>query len=358
MKKICFFINNVSNSGGTEKITILTANYLAKSGFDVTILTIEPFIESFFKINSNVSVETLGIARKGNIKRRLKIGYAVNKFISMKGFEFFVAVDSLIFIYLLQSILSRRCKFICWEHFNFNINLGVRLRTVSRCLASVLADRIIVLTERDKERWKTFLPWCKNKIKVFYNTSSYPVSKNIYDVKNKVVLAVGRLTHQKGFDLLIDAWSEIAKQHCDWKLIIVGYGDSHSALQDKIIDLNVDSQVEIIPPTLAINEYFSTAGVFCMSSRFEGLPLVLIEAQAFGLPTVAFDCDCGPSEVITEDSGYVVPFGDVSAFSKSLSTLLSNDTLRLKMSKSTRENATQFTTEAYLNRWLQMLSEK
>lgn len=118
-------------------------------------------------------------------------------------------------------------------------------------------------------------------------------------------MAVGRLTYQKGFDTLLSSWSKTYKKIPDWKLHIVGDGECLDSFQ-KLIEMNsLEDRVELIQHSLSIEEHYRKAGYIVLTSRFEGLPLVLIEAQSLGVPAIAFDCNTGPSDILN-NSGWLV----------------------------------------------------
>ncbi|MWP35844.1 glycosyltransferase, partial [Escherichia coli] len=132
-------------------------------------------------------------------------------------------------------------------------------------------------------------------------------------IEQKNVLAVGRLTHQKGFDLLLQAWAD-ANTH-DWRLKIIGDGEELNHLNSLITELNI-SNAEIIPFQKDIQRHYSSAGIFVLSSRFEGLGMVLLEALSSGLACISFDCPAGPKSIISSDNGVLVPTGDTIKLSQ------------------------------------------
>ena len=131
----------------------------------------------------------------------------------------------------------------------------------------------------------------------------------------------------------MDAWGELPTElRNEWKLLIIGDGEDKSLLEKKITELGVGGSIELVGATKAVFAYFETASIYCLSSRFEGLPMVLLEALAFHLPIVAFDCDTGPEELIEQgQNGILVEAGNVSKLSQSLAGLMNDDALRGRM---------------------------
>ncbi|HEX8277070.1 MAG TPA: glycosyltransferase, partial [Segetibacter sp.] len=163
------------------------------------------------------------------------------------------------------------------------------------------------------------------------------------------VLSVGRLTYQKGFDMLLKAWKNIFDNNTDivelkeWKLIIVGGGEDEIKLKSLCKQLQLENSVTFVKPTIKIETFFRDATIFVMTSRFEGLPLALVEAKAFGLPTISFDCETGPREVITnEEDGLLIQANDTIAMSQAIVRLITEPEVRKKFSMKSVQKAKNY----------------
>ena len=146
------------------------------------------------------------------------------------------------------------------------------------------------------------------------------------------MLAIGRLTYQKGFEFMIEDASRVLRERPDWKLIIVGDGENESMLRKEIASRNMESQIEIHPSTPEIRKYYESSAIYLMTSRFEGLPMVLLEAEAYALPIISYDCPTGPRELIENGrNGFLVPMEAHEDFADKLRLLMDDETLRKKM---------------------------
>jgi glycosyltransferase involved in cell wall biosynthesis len=169
---------------------------------------------------------------------------------------------------------------------------------------------------------------------------------------SRTVLAVGRLAREKGFDILLDAFSRTAERHRGWHLEICGDGPLRAELQRRVRRLGLDGRVHLPGVTRQIEEAYRGAGLFVLSSRFEGFPNVLCEAMANGVPVVSFDCPSGPREIVRHGiDGLLVASGDVDALACALDRLMSNVRERLRMSARGPEVADRFSVERILARW-------
>jgi len=216
---------------------------------------------------------------------------------------------------------------ICWEHFNLKVNLGSSFRSLGRWMAARWCDKIVTLTERDKQFWEDeFKLKGSDKVIAIPNPSPYSLQNNIPHLSNKTILCVGRLTYQKGFDLLIEAWSQVAQEFTGWQILVVGGGEDEQMLKSMADQKNVSDSLIFLGQQKNMDQYYRQASFFCMSSRFEGLPMVLLEAQSYGLPIVSFDCDTGPAEIITHEvNGYLINPNDVDGLATALRRLCNLD---------------------------------
>ncbi|SLJ83939.1 glycosyltransferase family 4 protein [Psychrobacter sp. DAB_AL43B] len=356
MKKICFLIGNLNNSGGTERVTTLIANELAKMNYNIFIISFKGDKEPFFELDDSIKIYSLysdSISFKTNF---FGVIWKLRSFIKNNKVDTLIVVDSISCIFSVPALYRLKINHICWEHFNFNINLGVRSRDLGRKLAARYCDYIITLTQRDKELWEQGLKNIQAKLVPIANPTPYENTNHIPSLEYKTVLAMGRLTYQKGFDLLIDAWAVVCKTNLDWTLRIVGSGEDEENLKQQAKNFSIEDRVNFVPATKNVETHYTTSSFYCLSSRFEGLPMVLLEAQAFGLPIVAFDCDTGPSELVNSKNGMLVEKENIQQLSTALIALMNNSKLQyLKKVNNTVSTNKNFTVKNQIGLWLDIL---
>lgn len=173
------------------------------------------------------------------------------------------------------------------------------------------------------------------------------------------IVAMGRLLHVKGFDLLLEAWANIAARHKDdWQLLMLGAGPLREALERQRDALQLQDSATftgLLPEPWAV---LRRAELFVMPSRAEGLPYALLEAMACGCPAVAFDCPDGPREIIRHNTdGLLVENGNVKALAQALDDLLSNAAYRARLARRAPEVLQRFGLEAAVASWEKLLQE-
>lgn len=353
MKKVCFLIGNLDNSGGTERVTTLIANELVKLSYNVSIISLNGGEQPFFKLEDSIRTYSLysdNVSFKTNF---FGVVYKLRNFVKSNKVDSFVVVDSISCVFTVPALIGLNINHICWEHFNFNVDLGVYFRRIGRRLAARYCDYIITLTNRDKELWENGLKNINAKIVTIANPTSYENVQHKPSLEYKTVLAMGRLTYQKGFDLLIDAWAEVCKTNNEWVLRIVGSGEDEEKLKKQVKKLNIEDNIVFVSATKEVEKYYRTSSFYCLSSRFEGFGLVMTEAQSFSLPIVAFNCDAGPSDIITNGkNGFLCANGDVKCLTERIIDIIElTDKEYIDFTINAKKSANRFQVEKILESW-------
>ena len=225
--------------------------------------------------------------------------------------------------------------------------------SVLRRCAYPKLDHLVVLTKRAA----TVAQKLNRNISVIANSLSEP-SARLSEFDHHRVLGIGRLDENKNFGVLIEAFSEAVKEHPSWDLCIIGDGDQEQYLRRKISSLGLDRSVSIRPSVLEVQAEYMNSGIVALTSLSEGLPMVLLEAQSVGIPCIAFDCDTGPAEIVEDgQTGFLITPGDVSDFSRKLSKLMGDQSLRRRMSAVAIKNAERFSDAVIGEKWQMLFAE-
>ena len=206
-------------------------------------------------------------------------------------------------------------------------------------------DRFIVLTHEDRESWPE-LP----HVEVIPNFICH-MPNEVSTCQEKRVIALGRYTDQKGFDLLFDAWAYVEHSHPDWRLDI--YGSGNREYYQTLADKRGLKNVVCHDAVRDVSTIYTSASIYVLSSRYEGFGLVLIEAMAHGLPVVSFDCPCGPRDIISHGrTGLLVKNGDTTQLAQALLRIMrTSPEVRCRMGRWGRERvARHFMIDAVLGK--------
>ena len=220
-----------------------------------------------------------------------------------------------------------------------------------------LLDVLTVLTEGDEHDYRDALE--DRRVTVRKVPNGLPELPDVVsDQTARLVVAAGRLTRQKGFDLLIEAFAHVAARRPDWQLRIFGDGPEKDALQRRIQDLGLADSVHLMGRTAHMYDEMARGSLYALSSRYEGFGMVIIEAMSVGLPVVSFDCPRGPADIITPgDDGLLVAAQDVDGLAQALLQLIEDDDLRRRMSAAARATAGRYAMSEVGNLWQELLTE-
>ena len=373
--KIVYCIQGTHNSGGMERVLSRKVNYLAQAGHEVSIITFnQQGRKPFFELHPSVVCYDLAIPyeqyQKGGILNRLALYVRLPQLhrLHRKRLEQLLLklkADIVVSMFneeasFLPSIQDGSHKILEF-HFSKHNGLKDLRRGIWRLIDELRAkkderivrpfDRFVVLTEEDATLWGA-LP----HLRVIPNPLPF-YSDSPSDCSAHQLLAMGRYDEQKHFDLLIDLWAQLAPDYPDWRLVIAGDGKLRPEHTAQVERLGLKS-VELMRPTHQVQELYRASSIYTMTSRYEGLPMVLIEAQQMGLPIVSFACPCGPRDVITDGvDGYLLEVGDHAGFIQALRRLMDSEAERQRMGAAARIASERYDLEHIMKSWLALFDE-
>jgi glycosyltransferase involved in cell wall biosynthesis len=245
---------------------------------------------------------------------------------------------------------------IAQEHMNFHAHRPALAADVRRRYGDL--DALAVLTESDGEDYGALLDGRPTRVVRIPNAVPRPPGAAVAALDAPVVAAAGRLTSQKGFDLLIRAFGPVSRRHPGWRLRIHGSGPERAALERLIGEQGLDGAVELMGPTRRLGAAFAQASVFVLSSRFEGFGMVIVEAMSCGLPVVSFDCPRGPAEIITPGrDGILVPPEDVAGLTGAIEALVADPERRRAYGAAALQASRAYDVREIGARWEALLAE-
>ena len=212
-------------------------------------------------------------------------------------------------------------------------------------------DALVLLTREDANSWKGVT----NTFVIPNPTPFYPEASSTCE--SHKAICVGRLNEQKGYEYLIDAWAIVSKRHPDWILNAYGSGEIKEQLQKRINEKGVSTSLILNEPTSEIISKYLESSLYIMSSRFEGFPMVLLEAMSCGLPCVSFDCPNGARDMIEEGrNGFLVEYLNVYALAERICKLIEDESLRKKLGKTAKEDVKKYLPDSIMKSWVDLFN--
>lgn len=391
MMKICFVTKTIFNIGGIQRVVSVLANELSRHHEVYIICTLDNFPEdrTIYNLDKRVKVKINNdLIKKNNfIKFATNAGKVINKYTKILNNNRFVGL--LEKIYYPKEMKKRFIKFLNNEHYDVVIGVdgayALLIASISKslnaktmgwqhnCYEAYLKskheyywnqellflklikelDRYMVLTEHDKMMFKKEMDI---NCDVIYNPKSF-ISKEKSEVDTKIFLAAGRLTEQKGFDLLIESFKVFAEEENEWKLIILGDGKDKNKLANLISKYELGNRIKIEPFTNNIKKYFLNSSVLVLSSRWEGMPMIVLESFEMGVPVIAYNISAAEQLIKDGKEGVLVEKFNVEKFAMAMKEVSQSYDLRKTMSNNALKKSKQFDVENISKQWNIILEE-
>ena len=357
--KLLYITNGINGSGGQERVLSIKASILAEDyNYEVSILVLndaekDPFYDFSPKIRFySTDVHGNPIQYIKNYKN------GIQRIVDQLQPDVISVCDDGLKAFFIPQFLKTNSEIIYERHVSKLIEASSEQGFVKNLLTKskwVLMEKLakkfskfIVLTEGNKNEWKSL----RNLEVVPNPLSFYPDTVSSFE--NKVVICVGKISYQKGQDMLLKAWKIVHEKFPDWRLELYGRADSYFLKTDDLSSKNIYH----FPPEKNIEKKYLDSSIYVMPSRYEGFGMVLIEAMACGLPCVSFNCNYGPSDIITNnEDGFLVENGNYIELARRLESLISSSDLQKKMGSAGRENVKKYLPEIIAKDWDDLLKK-
>lgn len=357
-------------TGGAERVTANLVNYWAEKGWQITVVTLASRDQDFYALHPAVrrvaldeagESHSLYAAVRNNLRRVAALRQVLREVrpaaaVGMMSSAGILLVMAAMFMPSIATIVSERI-------YPPMLPLGPMWRKL-RQWTYPLATKATMLTTEGLDWLNKEIPGARGV--VMPNPIPYPLPVSeprlmpeaVIRPVRRLLLAVGRLDEQKGFDLLLTAFSNLAPANPGWDLVILGEGPLRQALEAQAEALGLRGRAYLPGRAGNVGDWYRRADLYVMSSRFEGFPNTLGEAMAHGCAAVSFDCDTGPRDIIRHDvDGLLVPNGDAGALVDALGRLMADDALRQRLTSRAIEVRERFSIEKIAGMWEGLLAE-
>lgn len=350
---LLYITNGINGSGGLERVLSVKASMLAEEyGYEVSILCLnDTDLNPFYEFSPKIKLSSISVS--GNpISYFLSYKKGIQKFVNEFQPDVISVCDDGLKGFFIPQFLKTKAMIIYERHVSKLIEArdgqSLLKKTATKgkwFLMEKMASKFskfVVLTEGNKKEWKSL----RNMMVIPNPLSFYPDESS--SLENKTVICVGKISYQKGQDILMKAWNLVHEKHPDWKLEL--YGQANDTFL-KVQNLE-GKNVFYFPPEKNIEEKYLQSSVYVMSSRFEGFGMVLIEAMACGVPCVSFDCDYGPSDIISNgEDGFIVEKENEMQLADKILLLIDNEELRKGFGQKAKENSKRYSASEIVQEW-------
>lgn len=338
--RLLIYIHSLEN-GGAERVVANLANHWASLGWQVTVVTVAPHTQDFYALDRAVRRICLNLTgTRHNVLagfwRTARRAHALRRV--LRALRPDVALSAMHTCNVILALAARGLpglRAIGSEHnFPPKSPMGLIWETLRRHAYGHLTA-VVALTH-ECASWLAQHSHAR-AIPVIPNPVSWPLPRNAPRIDpaaccrpgRRILLGVGRLSVEKNFSALVDIFSRLAPGHLDWDLVILGEGPLRAALLAQTVAAGMDRRIFLPGSVGNMGEWYAQASLYAMSSDFEGFPNTLVEAMAYGLPAVSFDCDTGPRDIIRHAiDGFLIAPGDVKAMESALNRLMRDRQLR------------------------------
>lgn len=360
---ILFVIFSLS-AGGAERVASTLINYWVGISYRVTLVTLDCAGNDFYPLDHRVQRVGLGLNQASgdwlefivNNTRRIRILRTTIRSYSPDVIVSFLDTTNVL---VLSAAIGLGVPVVVSERIDPRKRpIGTIVRGLRRLLYK--NARAVVVQTEDVAHWARRIVRSR-AVYVIPNPVQIPPRKHDTERSTDGVhtsLAIGRMDVQKGFDLLLAAFAQCAAKHDDWNLRIIGEGAERDRLQDLADRLGISHRVRLDPVIREPTSAFMGADLFILSSRYEGFPNVLLEAMAFGLPVISFDCPSGPGEIIRDGvDGLLVPPNDIGALANAMDWLMGAERERRQLATRATEVTERFSLARIADMWCHVLEE-
>ncbi|WP_347922395.1 glycosyltransferase [Pontimicrobium sp. SW4] len=357
LPKLLYITTNLQGSGGVSRLLSVKLNYLIENyGYNIYVITTNNKSNTFFyEFNNNIKFHKIDIKDFGFWHLR-KYKQMLQSIINDVKPDIIINCDNGFKGTLLPLLIKSNASLVYERHGSRQIKTKTFVEYLKKKTSNFVIDQSIkkyqvfaVSNDDDRKDWKS------NNVKLIYNPIWFkpPLEDPKFD--NKIVLAVGRHSVEKQFDLLLKIWQKVVKDNPDWTLKIFGESDNEKTLKTLVKKLEIGTQVELHPPTKNITAEYANASMLLNASSSEAFGLVIIEAMAYGLPAIAFESASGPKMLIDNDAnGYLIKSFDIDAYANKVKQLIDNKILIRELSKNAKKSVKKFDIDVIMKQWHQL----
>lgn len=358
MKKICFVDFDVSLMGGLERVLTSVANELCPV-YEVHILSLNNSGgKPYFPLDERIHYHALHNANYRIRTLMLNCFFPLIRYFNDNRIDLAFLMGNYPAPIVLPVRPFVKTKLIFCDHGALENQLKSRKVMLFRRFASKRADKVITLTKQNRDAYIRLFHMKEADVEYLYNWIDPEIFRHTgpYQKDSRRLLSVGRFGEEKGYDLLVPLGKRIFAKHPDWQWHVYGDGELFGQIQKEIETNGLQRNIVLKGATKRMYDYYKDYSLCILTSYREGLPLVLLEAKANGLPVVSFDILTGPREIVEDGKdGYLIPPYDTEKMAEEIGFLIEHDNVRQEMSDYAHTHLDKFKKETILRKWIDFI---
>lgn len=360
MKKICFVNYDMTVTGGVEQVTTTLANEFCKE--------YEVYIYAIFGKGGHVPYDLdPRITYRAELEEECRVRDRIKK--TFRPFREFVRQNQIDVVFLMENYPAMtvspvrfftKAKYVFCDHGALMNEWEKKDIRLFRFWDSMISHCTVTLTEQNRNDYIRKFHTNPKKIRSIYNWIKPEIlaMRKEYNKDSKKIITVGRFSEEKGYDLLVEVAKKVLSSHPEWEWHLYGTGDTFDEIHQKVVEYDLTSQLIQKGNVKDVYKLYNEYAFLVLPSYREGLPLVLLEAKASGLPMVSFDVTTGPREIVEEGKdGYLIPPYDLDKMANRIELLMDSEERRIAFSNHTISGVKKFEKEEIYRQWTNLIDE-
>lgn len=350
---ICFVVYDFSEIGGINTVCTQLANSFADEN-NIYILNLNPkkvSLSNKYNLNSKIRIETINLVNGRLLHQAIRAQGKIRKFLNRVHIDVSLLMGN--YAGLFGTLAhNKKNKMIFCDHGALENQWEDKKIRIIRLVSSKLNDCVVVLTDRSRWDYIRRFKIPESKVKTIYNFAKIAALMNDYNVTTKKIVSIGRMTEEKGFDLLIQIAEKVLPLNLEWQWDVYGDGPLLEEYKKRVETLGLENQLHFCGNQSDAGNLIRNYALYVLPSYREGLPLVLLEAKFSMVPSISFDIQTGPNEIIRDGvNGYLVQPYDVDAMADKIQYLIDHDDVRSQFSKDQKIDSEKFNEKNILEKW-------
>lgn len=349
---------DMTEKSGGERVASILSRELAKY-YHVHLISINGKGEApFYEVDETVTYTPLLEGHQRMRKTLLPAGKMLRRYAKEHKIDILLTIGGNVNAFLYLATAGTKIKTIFCEHLNLIMANKSRSNRIMRDWGVRFVDKVITLTKRDREAYISHYKLPEDRVGYIYNWMDDVLFqvKPKYNTESKRIITVGSLGSQKGYDLLVPAAKKVLEQHPDWQWDIYGDGVLYDTIQQAIAENQLENHLHLMGATSSVYDKYENYAFYVMTSYYEGLPMVLLEAKAKGLPIVSFDCLTGPAEIVNDGvDGLLVAPENVEEMAERVCYMIEHPQQRAEFSSHAGDNIALFSKENIIAQWRELI---